>query len=254
MLLNPTKTKSIIIGSKHNLEYLNSTKSTIPKINVCDTEIDYSESVKYLGFHFNSSFSSETHVNSIIKNVNFAMSKINHCRNSVSQETKVQLIKGVVLPMFDYASIIYHGFDIYGSHEDEKRLNILLNSCVRFICNLSSRDHISEKYGELGLLKAYYRRAMLISCFIYNYLKTKTPSYLSDIFIENTNNTRAGKNVVSLMVRGVRLSRDEFLFSHCLSKLWNSIPIEIRNSKTRDEFSRNIKNYFLNMQVNSKQG
>lgn len=250
MQLNPKKTQSIIIGSKHNLSQVIPSTNDLPKIRVCSVDIEYTESVKYLGFRFNNYFNSETQVNSITKNVNFTLSKLRHCRNSVSMDIKLQLIKGIVIPMFDYASMIYHGFGIFGSNNDEARLNILMNSCIRFVCNLSGRDHVSRKYIELGLLNAFNRRSMLICCFMYNFLKTRTPSYLLDFEIHRSI-TRAGTDTVTLMVKRIHLSRDEYLFSHCASKLWNSIPSDIRNCKTKEEFAREIKVFFLNTQINN---
>ena len=54
--------------------------------------------------------------------------------------------------MFGYVSMIYIGFGIHGTGEDESKVGVLMNSCVRFVCNLSMRDHVSEKYVDLELL------------------------------------------------------------------------------------------------------
>lgn len=160
-------------------------------------------------------------------------------------------MRGVISPIFDYASMIYHGFGIYGTNEDESRLNVLMNTCIRLVCKLSNRDHVSEKYVELGLLNAYNRRSMLICCFIYNFLKIHAPSYLSDIFEVKRSITRAGTDTITLMVKRVQLSWDELLFAHFASKLWNSTPMELRNSKKKENFAREIKKYFLNLQRNN---
>lgn len=217
---------------------------------MCDFEVEYSPTVKYLGYHFNENFTSKHHVNIISRNVNFALSKIKHCRRSVSLDTKLQLIRGVICPKFDYATMIYHGFDIHGTGEDERRLHVLMNSCIRFICGLSMRDHVSERYNDLQLLYARYRREMLVCSFIYNYIHTQTPSYLSNIFILNRNGTRAGLDTKSLVIKKVTRTRDEHLFAHCAAKLWNSIPADIRNSENKDIFLRKIKEYYLTKQQN----
>lgn len=250
MQLNPDKTQAIIIGSPYNLRKIGTIGNEIAKICVCDFEVPYSTTVKYLGYHFNETFTSKNHVNIISRNVNFALSKIRHCRRSVKEETKLQLVKGVICPMFDYASIIYHGFNIHGTGDDELRLNVLMNSCIRFICNLSMRDHVSMKYNKLELLNAKNRREMLICSFIYNFIRTRTPSYLSDIFILNNNNTRAGLDTKSLVMKKIGNTRDEHLFGFCAAKLWNEIPFDIRSSESKDVFMKKIKNYYLNKQMN----
>lgn len=82
--------------------------------------LKYSSIVRYLEYYFNENFTSENHVNQISKNVNFALSKIRHCRRSVKEGTKLVLIKGVICPMFDYASMIYHGCNIHGTGEENQ--------------------------------------------------------------------------------------------------------------------------------------
>lgn len=71
MQLNPQKTQSIIIGSRHNLFNVMPSKRGLPKINVCSMNIEFSDTVKYLGFIFNSCFTSENQTNSIIKKGEF---------------------------------------------------------------------------------------------------------------------------------------------------------------------------------------
>lgn len=202
-------------------------------------EIDYSETVKYLGFH---------QIAQISKNVNFALSKIRHCRKSVNSELKLKLVKGVICPIVDYAAIIYHGFGIHGTNEDENKLQILMNSCIRYVCNLTNRDHVSNYYSELELLNAHNRRTFLISCIIYSFLQTGQPANLANIFNVNKNNTRSGKDTISLVTKQIKKTRDEFLLEHCACKLWNSIPIDIRNLPTKNQFANQYKKYLQNKQ------
>lgn len=86
MELNPKKTQAIIIGSQQNLGRVK--QSDIPKIQVQCTKVEYSPSVKYLGFSFNENFESSDHVDEIIRKVNFSLSKINHCRRSIPADAK----------------------------------------------------------------------------------------------------------------------------------------------------------------------
>lgn len=209
MSLNPTKTMAIIIGSKQKLKNINELHTNMPKIKVESIEIEYSKSVKYLGVHINETLSAETHVDSITKRVNFTLSKIKHCRNTITPSIKLKLIKSVVNPIFDYGSILYHGFKIHGTGKDEDRVQLLQNSCIRYICNLTKRDLVSEKYTELKLLNAYNRRSVLICGFIHSFIHTKKPIYLSDIFKVSKNNTRAGIHTITLTIKKVKLTRDQ---------------------------------------------
>lgn len=108
--LNPGKTQAILIGSKHNL--IKVKKLNSPKIRVNGTIIEFTTTAKYLGFTFNETFSSSNHVDEIIKKANFSLSKVNHCKRSIPPDAKLRIVNEVMLLLFDYASIIYHGYDI----------------------------------------------------------------------------------------------------------------------------------------------
>lgn len=168
--MNELKTQPIIIGSKNMIDKVDLRDGELPRIRMGETEVEYMDSVKYLGFHFNKYFTPENQVKSIVQKVNMALSRVKHRRKSLSTNIKLELTRAIILPLFDYASIIHHGFNIHGSIDNEKRLNVLMNSCVRFICNLTGRDHVSGKYVELNLLNAFNRRVLLICSFIYNYI------------------------------------------------------------------------------------
>lgn len=250
MQLNPSKSQSIIIGNNKSIQNIYQNLHEIPKVKVCNLPIEYSNSVKYLGFNFNNTFNSETHVNSIIKNVNFVLSKIKHCRGSLNTDIKLKLFKGVINPFFDYCAIIYHGFGTHGTGGDQDRLRVLYNSCIRFVCNLSGRDHVSEKYIELKLLNDFNRRSFLICVIIHSFIHTGKPLYLSNIFERQSSITRAGSDTITLKFIKVSTTKDELLLANSACKLWNGIPSLIRNIIPKNEFSNRIKEYLFQCQLN----
>lgn len=249
MQLNPIKTKAMLIGNQKLLSKIENSKN-ISKVKVCDLNIEYSNRVKYLGFNFNNEFSADDHVNSIVKNVNFVLSKINHCRSSLNTDIKLKLLKGVIDPFFDYCAILYHGFNIYGTGINQNRLRVLYNSCIRFVCNLSGRDHVSEKYIELNILNDFNRRSFLICSIIHSFIHSGKPFYLTNIFEKYINNTRAGTDCITLKVKKVLNTKDELLLANCACRLWNSIPQVIRNINSKNLFAKSLKKYLFDLQLN----
>lgn len=73
---NPKKSHAMIIGSPNNIKKLNNLIPQLPKIRVNNSEIEYVQTMKYLGFNFNKNFDSTNQVDYIIKNVNFILSKL----------------------------------------------------------------------------------------------------------------------------------------------------------------------------------
>lgn len=250
MDLNPSKTQAILISTPRNIVFLDS-RDDIHKIVVDSNIIEYSKSVKYLGYIFNNEFSSKDHTNGIIKKVNFSLSKIEHCRRYTPKDARIRIVKNVISPIFDYGSIIYHGHRVHGTGEEEKRLQIAQNSCLRYIFNLHRHEHISPFMKELGLLNLFNRRIFLIACFLHDYLTRGTVPYLKSLMTLNNNNTRAGNGMRTFNVGKFTRTRDERIFDVCNSRLWNDLPTEIRCIEGRDAFRRDLKEYLITMQNNN---
>lgn len=49
----------------------------------------------------------KSEVNSIIKKVYFSLSGINHCRKNISQKSKLQMLRSMIFPLFDYGTILH---------------------------------------------------------------------------------------------------------------------------------------------------
>lgn len=244
--LNPNETQAILIGSRDQLTKIN--LSPVAKIRFNDQGINYSSSVKYLGYIFNEKFDSSDHVSELIKKVNFSLSKVNHCKRNIPLDAKLEIINGVIIPLFDYGSVIFHGHGITGTRADEKRIQVAHNKCIRYITRVNRFERISPIPNELNMLNMYNRRQFLILCFLHKLLDGESAPYLNDIFIRNKNNTRAGLDTNSLIVRGVKKNSDKLLLSHCLCNLWNGVPPEIRNSISHNISRTSLYRFILNNQ------
>lgn len=177
--------------------------------------------------------------------MNFVLSKIKHCNNSLNTDLKLKLSRGVIDPFFDYCAILYHGFGVNGTGGDQNRLRILYNSCIRFECNLSGRDHIFKKLIELIILNAHNRRCFQICVIIHSFIQTGRPSCLCDIFNKNISYTRAVSDTITLTTVRVLNTRNELLLANSACQLWNSIPFLIRNIDSKNEFSKRIEKYLF---------
>lgn len=245
---NLSKSVAIIIGSINNIKKLNKINGQIPKIIVNNNEIEYVRSAKYLGYNINETFDETKHVDSIIKKVNFSLSKIRHTCNSIPINNKIEIYKAIICPLFDYCSILYHDYSIHGSGHNAIRLQMVQNNCIRYIFNLRKFDHITESLNKLKMFNASNRRIFLICSFVRNYVRSGRPKYLENIFKINKSITRNGANLVTLNISKVLKTRDEHILSHCACKLWNNIPENIRLLEKNGEFLNELKNHLINAQ------
>lgn len=248
MELNPCKKQTILIGNQRKFGKID--RATIPKISVNNVIINYSENVKYLGYSFNGGFDSSGHVGEIVKKVNFSLKKINHCKRYIPPDAKSRIVNGVILPLFDYGSMIYHGHGVHGTKNDERRIQVAHNAYIRFISRVSRFDRITPILNKMNLLNMFNRRQFLILCYVQKILGNGSAPYLNDIFIRNGNNTRAGLDVISLRTARINETGNKLLLSCSTCKMWNDLPIDIRNSKSHEIFRKSVHKYLLDKQKN----
>jgi hypothetical protein len=246
MQLNPPKTQAIIIGSKFNIDRINF--SLIPKICINNYSVEYSSKVKNLGFIMNQYLTGTDYISSIIGKVYGVLARLRHVRTSVPNYAKIDIVKGIIYPIFNYCSILYHGYGIHGTLEDERRLQVAQNSCIRFILNINRWSHISEHRNRLGFLTAFNSRIVDVCCFIYRANSCQTPEYVRCLFNKNNNNTRSNG---SLVPSKVKTERDKLSISHSGSILWNSLPEAILSSPSIAVFRSRLHSFLFNQQTST---
>ena len=81
-------------------------------------------------------------------------------------------------------------------------------------------------------------------------LRTGTPGYLSDLLVKQTitmstrsRSTDAPDRLVVPLYSGERSASTSY--SVAAPKLWNSLPANIRNSKSLDTFKKHLKTHYL---------
>jgi hypothetical protein len=238
--INSTKSQAIIISSKHNLKKI--VYDELPPIKINNENISYVDSVKYLGFHFDREFSSIPHTNTISKKVYYALSQLSPLKYSIPTNTKLQLIKSLILPIFDYMDIIYHNYDAHGAVNYNNLLQKQFNSAIRFVYCLNYNDHITPKLIQSNLVPLKDRREMHIAAMIYKIINGHAPSYLDRLVKLNTNKTRsANKLIINKAQNNTHIK--SMLIS--APKIWNKIDEAVRNKNTIESFIATLKDIYI---------
>src|SRR6266404_8099041 len=152
-------------------------------------------------------------------------------------------MKSLILPLMDYCDIVYAKI----SSSLRKRLDKLINSCVRFIHNVRKFDHISTKKQELDFLTGELRRTFNYGMMIHKVKESNKPVYLHEKFEKlklpsHSHDTRS-KNLFVMPKHSTK--QFENSFTYLSRKIWNEIPEEIRNIKSSNCFKVNFREYLL---------
>ena len=124
------------------------------------------------------------------------------------------------------------------------RISKLQKRAARIILNADFNTPSAEMFETLDWLPIVKRLKYNKAVFTYRAMNNLTPQYISDLLkpVSETHN-RALRSSVNgaLAVPRSRSSLFDRSYSYTAPKLWNSIPIQVRNSQSLKCFKDNIK-------------
>ncbi len=154
-----------------------------------------------------------------------------------------RLINTFVFTRIDYCNALLAG----ASKATLNKLQVVQNSAARILTRTRMRDHITPVLESLHWLPVSFRVDFKILMLTYKALHGLAPQYLSELLIPYTptRDLRSSETGV-LTVPLTRLrSMGDRAFSSLAPKLWNSLPIEIRQAKTLSTFKSRLKTHFF---------
>lgn len=244
LMVNPSKSKAIILGSRHKLYSID--HSNLPSLLYNGIQIPFSSKVTNLGVVFSSDLSWDDHISNISKKIYFTFHSLQSLKNFLPFKTKLSLVQALILPILDYADSCF----LDATETILNKLERLQNSCIRFIFGLRKYDHISAFRAQLKWLPIRFRRNLRILCLLFNVLfNPAAPNYLRDRFsFLHSSDSPCRSHISSLLHTPVSHSQ---IYSRSFTvhavKLWNSLPSEIRNSPSLLVFKKRLKNHYLTL-------
>ena len=142
----------------------------------------------------------------------------------------------------DYASSSwYSGL----TKKNQGRLQIMQNKIIRFLLGAHPRTHIGPtQFRQVNMLPVYLRVQQLKLNHMFNVANNQAPDYLSSSFKLNPahHNTRTGPT--SLVISHVK-SFGATSFENTGSKIWNSLPSDIRDIESKPVFRSRVKHFLF---------
>jgi hypothetical protein len=242
--INRGKTEFFVIASSRVLH-------SLPDVNLQldDVTILPKDAVKNLGVVFDSTLSMSKHIGNVCKTVNFHIRNLWRIRRFITQDACHHAVRALILSRIDYANSL-----LYGARQvDIQRLQRLQNKAARlvFACG---RDQSSD-----GLLQSLHwlpvRQRITFKILLYTFkcLNNLAPSYLVDLIKLLTDDVshgyrhrlRSSSDATKLIVPRSKKRAGDNSFAVIAPKLWNDIPVAIRESASVLIFKKRLKTYLF---------
>uniref|UniRef100_A0A6V7KTZ8 Reverse transcriptase domain-containing protein n=1 Tax=Bracon brevicornis TaxID=1563983 RepID=A0A6V7KTZ8_9HYME len=233
LLLNVSKTKSIICGSQ---AFVNRISSVDCFIGIGRTGIWPETHVRNLEVVLDSRLTWRNHILSVVQRVHAVMYRLRLFRRSTTFELRRHLVQAFVFPIIDYCCLVYVGL----SGELSTILDRLLNYGVRFVFRLRLDEHVTAHRERLGWLRCEERRKYFLGCLTYKVLNSGVPSYLSSRFIANNSTRPMRSEVLPLVIPRRNTVTMDKSFHVSAAYFWNSLPPDIRNESCLSSFTHTI--------------
>lgn len=229
--LNPTKTVAICIGPDRQ-------KNTICNENILvnGMTIEWVSSVKNLGVYMDSSLCFNEHVNHVFQLGFYRLKSLYHLKYNLSENIKLKLIKSLIYPHIDYCSMVYYYFL---PNYNQQKIQRLQNACIRFVCNVPYRNHVTPYINRLSEPKICNRMMYISLIFLYKVIISKLPSYLHSLLIRRSDIHNVNVRINYFTIPQHTTRKYEGSFSYVAPSLLNKVLMEI--NLPYPQFVRHVK-------------
>ena len=233
--LNVAKTEFMLIGSKPMIKNISVSH---PNVFIENKQIKQVNECKTLGVTIDKHLSWKSNTEKICKNVTAGISAIRRIKPFVDQDTLVSIYNAIIRPYFDYCCEVW---DVFGETQS-KRLQKLQNRAARIILNLSNDVHHTIALHALGWEPLQTERKKAKAKMMYKVLNKTGPKSLTNLFSYKGEKTNYHLRDISssLCLPKPRTNNMKKSFMYDGAHLWNSIPKEIRESKSLSSFRNKI--------------
>ena len=174
------------------------------------------------------------------KKCSFSLHSLVRARKFLPVSVRKLLVKTLIFPILDYCDIVFTNLTIELSH----KLQVIQNSCVRFIFDIKLKDriHIQPKLLELNWLSIENRRKLHLLSSLFSVLKFQIPNYLFEKFISLDEVSNRPRRLHNLLLTP-RHTSEQYSKSYHVTccRLWNNLPDALRVTEELKSFKKLVE-------------
>ena len=162
-------------------------------------------------------------------------------RRFVSPEILHYIYNALILPHFDYCSIVWGNC----GKTPSERLQKLQNRAARILTSSSYDADFRYLLQELGWKDLITQRQIQVALMVFKALNDLAPDHLSSMFTERSTSGYVLRDSTNKL--NVPLPRTNYLkrsFSYRGATLWNSLPCNLRQEKSLNRFKQLLNFHF----------
>ncbi len=237
--LNDGKSELVLFGSKRMLSKINHEQC---QIRIGNCYVKPAQTARNLGVIFYANLTFNNHISYVSQSVRFQLRNLSFIRKYLSPSAAESLIHALISSRIDFSNSLFGNLP----QKEVNRLQRLQNSAARLLTYTKKSSHITPILQSLHWLPVVKRITFKILLLVYYSLHSIAPAYLQNsLTVYAPSRSLRSSNSQSLQVPRVKRSWGDRSFSYLGPKLWNDLPIEIRQSPSLDTFKTLLKTYLF---------
>jgi len=201
-----------------------------------------------LGIKIDSDFKFAKQMNAVVKSCFYHLRLLAKVKLFLSFNSFEQAIHAFISSRLDYCNALYTGIN----QNALSRLQLVQNSAARLLTGTKKCTHTTPILASLHWLPVRFRIDFKILLFVFKAVNGLAPTYIADLIqIYAPARSLRSESQFQLAVPKTRLkTRGDRAFSVVGPKLWNSLPLHVRNASTVESFKSRLKTHFYSLAFN----
>ena len=233
LCLNESKTKILIVAPPSVLENI-----IISGVILEAACIRFVDSAKNLGVLIDSLLNFEEQVTKVVKACFSVIRELSKIKVFLTQQQLQVLVSARVFSQLDYCNALYYGLPMYTM----KKLQHVQNCAARLVWKgfIPLNSSLEGILMSLHWLRVKFRIIYKIMLIVHNCLHDNAPQDISALI----SYAQSGRRMLLRETR-VESSYGDRAFSHVAPKLWNLLPMDIREEHVQGEFKKKLKSFLM---------
>ena len=238
MIVNSTKTKVVLITGQRLDKKLEDRNLTLIAHG---SVIDQPTSEKLLGVRIDEKLKFDDHVEDLSKKLSQRIGVLKNIKRNLPLNERKLFYNAMIKP------IMLYGSTVWGSSTNIDKIFKLQKRAARVILDADLKERTNVMFSKLKWIPIKDEISIRKCSLIYKRNNGLTPTYINDMLIRNsdvhTRSTRhSGYNLVCPKYK--RECEGGRTFRVTSTKLWNTIPTEIKKKPSFQAFKSAIRKYF----------
>ena len=178
-----------------------------------------------------------------LRNASFTIRKIGKLRRYLDQDSTEKLVHAFVTSRLDSCNAILYRLP----DKELSKLQRIQNAAARVVTLSRKHDHITPVMRDLHWLPVRQRIIFKLMLLTFRSLCGSAPSYISEL-TTRYQPTRSLRSASQCLLKELSMHTSTYgdrRFAVCAPRLWNCLPLHVRNSATINHFKCRLKTYLF---------